>query len=68
MVGDIVLVIPCLIGIFLSKTIADQLSKPLYKHMLDIKSLPYLDQDPRVVITGKRYCMYSTRNQFKRDF
>jgi len=50
MVGDINLVIPILISIFVSKMTADQLSKPLYKFQLEGKALPYLDQDPRIVV------------------
>ena len=54
MVGDINLVIPNLISIFAAKMIADQLSKPLYKYQLDFKVLPYLDQEPRVLVAGKQ--------------
>lgn len=50
MVGDINLVIPILISIFISKMTADQLSKPLYKFQLEGKALPYLDSDPTIVV------------------
>jgi len=55
MVGDINLVIPILISIFVSKMTADQLSKPLYKFQLEGKALPYLDQDPRIVVKKRLY-------------
>ena len=54
MVGDIALVIPNLIAIFFAKMVADQLSKPLYKYMLDSKVLPFLEQDPKVLVAGKQ--------------
>ena len=53
MVGDINLVVPVLIAIFVSKSIANKLSKPLYKYQLEGKSLPFLDSDPQIVIQGK---------------
>jgi len=55
MVGDINLVIPNLIAIFVSRGVADQLSKPLFKYQLDAKVLPYLDQEPKVLVAGKQY-------------
>jgi len=53
MVGDISLVIPNLIAIFVSKMVADQLSKPLYKCQLESKALPHLDPEPKVIVAGK---------------
>jgi len=53
MVGDISLAIPNLIAIFVSKMVADQLSKPLYKCQLENKALPHLDQEPKVFVAGK---------------
>lgn len=53
MVGDISLVIPNLIAIFVSKMVADQLSKPLYKCQLESKALPHLDQEPKVFVGGE---------------
>jgi len=53
MVGDISLVIPNLIAIFVSKMISDQLSKPLYKCQLESKALPHLDPEPNVIVAGK---------------
>jgi len=58
MVGDISLVIPNLIAIFVSKMVADQLSKPLFKCQLEAKALPHLDQEPKVIIAGKMYVDY----------
>jgi len=55
MAGDIALVIPIFCSIFISKMVADQLSKPLYKVTLDTKALPYLEQNPHVVVKGKSY-------------
>lgn len=55
MVGDINLVVPNLISIFVAKMVADQLSKPLYKYQLDSKVLPFLDQEPRVLVAGKQW-------------
>jgi len=55
MVGDISLVIPNLIAIFVSKMVADQLSKPLFKCQLEAKALPHLDQEPHVFVAGKLY-------------
>jgi len=53
MVGDISLVIPNLIAIFVSKMVADQLSKPLFKCQLESKALPQLDPEPNVIVAGK---------------
>ena len=53
MVGDISLVIPNLIAIFVSKMVADQLSKPLFKCQLEAKALPHLDQEPKVIVAGQ---------------
>jgi len=53
MAGDISLVIPNLAAIFVSKMVADQLSKPLYKCQLEAKALPHLDQDAKVIVAGK---------------
>jgi H+/Cl- antiporter ClcA len=55
MVGDINLVVPNLMAIFVARSVADQLSKPLYKCQLDAKALPYLDQEPKVMVAGKQY-------------
>jgi len=63
MVGDISLVIPNLIAIFVSKMVADQLSKPLFKCQLDTKALPHLDQEPKVFVAGKMYVGHSLVNQ-----
>ena len=57
MVGDINLVIPILISIYLAKMTADMLSKPFYKYMLDAKTLPFLEQDPEVVVGGEMYVL-----------
>jgi len=53
MAGDISLAIPNLIAIFLSKMVADQLSKPLFKCQLEAKALPHLDHDAKVIVAGK---------------
>jgi len=53
MVGDITLVIPNLIAIYLSKMVADQLSKPLWRCQMESKALPHLDQEPQVIVAGK---------------
>jgi len=53
MVGDISLVIPNLIAIFVSKMVADQLSKPLFKCQMEAKALPHLEQDAKVIVAGK---------------
>ena len=53
MVGDINLILPVLIAIFVSKTIAGKLSKPLYKYQLEGKALPFLDTEPELVVHGK---------------
>jgi H+/Cl- antiporter ClcA len=55
MVGDINLVVPNLIAIFIAKMVAEQFSKPLYKYHLDAKVLPYLEQEPKVIVAGKLY-------------
>ena len=53
MVGDISLVIPNLIAIFVSKMVADQLSKPLFRSQIESKALPHLDPEPNVIVGGK---------------
>jgi len=53
MVGDISLVIPNLIAIFVSKMVADQLSKPLFKCQLEAKALPHLDHEAKIIVAGK---------------
>ena len=50
---DTNLTVPVLIAIWVAKIVADVLSKPLYKYQLDSKALPYLDQDPTVVVDGE---------------
>jgi hypothetical protein len=54
MVGDICLVVPNLVAVFVAKTVADRFSKPLFRYQLDSKSLPYLDSEPQVFIGGKQ--------------
>jgi len=66
MVGDISLVIPNLIAIFVSKMVADQLSKPLFKCQLEAKALPHLDQEPKVIIAGKMYVDYWLNNNYNK--
>ncbi|CAD5124730.1 DgyrCDS13000 [Dimorphilus gyrociliatus] len=50
---DIDFVIPVMISIWSAKVVADQLALPLYKFMLNIKSLPYLDAEAEVVIDNE---------------
>ncbi len=50
---DINLIIPVLVAVFVAKMFADLLSKPLYKCQLEGKSMPYLDQEPEVVVSGQ---------------
>ena len=50
MSGDIDLAIPVMITIFVAKLVADTLSKPLFMYQLDAKLLPFLAQEPRVVV------------------
>jgi H+/Cl- antiporter ClcA len=54
MVGDLSLVVPNLVAIFVARSVANQLSQPLYKCQLDAKALPFLDQEPKVVVAGKQ--------------
>lgn len=50
MCNDLDLAVPVLVAIWVAKTIADLLSKPLYKYQLDRKALPYLDNEPVVPV------------------
>ena len=52
MCHDINTIIPMMISIVIAKFIADFLSKPLYKYQLEGKSLPFLDQEPRIPVNG----------------
>lgn len=53
MSNDIDLVIPCMITIFVAKMVADTLAKPLFMVQLDAKLLPFLAQEPRVVVENE---------------
>ena len=44
------LAIPVMITIFVAKLVADFLSKPLFMYQLDAKLMPFLAQEPRVVV------------------
>ncbi|ELT90364.1 hypothetical protein CAPTEDRAFT_205673 [Capitella teleta] len=50
MSGDIDLAIPVMITIFVAKMVADTISKPLFMYQLDAKLLPFLAQEPTVVV------------------
>ena len=50
---DLDLTVPVLLAVWMAKIVADIFSKPLYKYLLDGKSLPYLDQEPTVVLDGE---------------
>ena len=50
MSGDVDLAIPVMITIFVAKMVADIISKPLFMHQLNAKLLPFLAQDPTVVV------------------
>jgi hypothetical protein len=54
MVGDICLVVPNLVAVFVAKTVADRFTNPMFRYQLDAKSLPYLDPEPQVFIGGKQ--------------
>ena len=53
MAQDIDMILPVMVAIFVAKLVADILSRPLYKYLLDIKSLPFLDAEPVVVLNNE---------------
>ena len=65
MTQDIGIILPVMLAIFVAKLVADLLSKPLYKYLLDIKSLPYLDPDPVIVINNEEYVSFKNKFTLK---
>ncbi len=59
---DINLIIPVFLAVFVAKMLADLLSKPLHKCQLEAKSMPYLDQEPDVVVNGEMCVMHLYSN------
>ncbi len=53
MTQDIDIILPLLFANFVSKVLADFLSKPLYKYQLEMKALPYLNPELEVVVDGE---------------
>lgn len=50
---DIELVIPVLIAVLIARTVGEFLSKSLFRYLIDLKCLPFLDQDPRVLVNDQ---------------
>ena len=50
---DIELVIPVMIAVLIARTVGECLSKSLFRYLTDLKGLPTLDQDPKVIIDDK---------------
>lgn len=50
---DIELTIPIMIAALVARTVGEYLSKSLFRYLTDIKGLPTLDQDPKIVINHR---------------
>lgn len=52
---DLNVTIPILFAIFVAKLTGDAFSKPFFKYQLEMRNLPFLDQEPEIVYKGQMY-------------
>jgi chloride channel 7 len=55
---DIELTIPIMVAAFVARTVGEALSKSLWRHLTDIKGLPVLEQDPKIVLNDRLWVHY----------
>ena len=53
--NDLLFLLPIMVSVMVARWVGDHLTHPLYHALLELKCIPYLENQPRLLLNNKKY-------------